>query len=128
MPDDTNDHYSNYASQLRKTLEVASAEPIEQCEIMGSYNAPWELKTDAKDFIDSVLLLQRGQLDAAAVERLAEFRRLIHALPDAAIVPEGGSMTTLAGCLVAFKHPSWIPVRQSARELLSMVSDPFERP
>jgi len=128
MSDDTNDDYLNYLSQLRKTLEVASADPVEQCEIMGSYNAPWELRTDARDFIGSVLSLQRGQLSAATVDRLNEFKRLLEDLPDAAVIPEGESMTTFAGCLVAFKHPSWIPVRQSARELLPAVSDPFAEP
>ncbi|MDF4004131.1 hypothetical protein P3W33_12075 [Luteibacter sp. PPL552] len=127
MSDDVNDDYLNYLSQLRKTLEVASAAPSEQCEVMGSYNAPWELKTDAKDFIDSVLLLQRGRLDPATIQRLNGFRRLVLDLSDAAVVPEDESMTTLAGCMVAFKHPAWIPVRRSASELLSILPDPFEK-
>lgn len=69
--------------------------------------------------------LQRGQLNAATVDRLNQFKRLLQDLPDAAVIPEGENMTTFAGCLVAFKHPSWVPVRQSASELLSIVPDPF---
>lgn len=100
MSDDTNDDYLNYVSQLRKTLEVASADPVEQCEIMGSYNAPWELTTDARDFIGSVVSLQRGQLNAATVDRLNQFKHLLQDLPDAAVIPEGENMTTFTAVLL----------------------------
>ena len=128
MSDNKDDEYLNYVNQLRNTLEVASAEPEEQCDAMGAYNAPWELKTGGCDFIDACLSLQRGQLDAATVARLIELRSALQQLPEEAVTPTGEVMTTFKGCLVAFRHPAWIPIRASARDLMWSIPDPFAGP
>lgn len=125
MCDPVDDEYQNYLSKLHGTLEILAANAQEQCDVMGAYNAPWELRQDGADFIDAVLSLNKGQLDEHSAGKLRALRETLVALPGAAVTPGGNDMTTAEGCLVAFGDPAWAAVRTDAASCLMLVDDPF---
>jgi len=125
MQQPLDEQYQNYLSQLHATLEVLSAGAQEQCELTGAYNAPWELRQDGVDFIESVLALANGKLEEPTTIKLLALGETLAALPADAISPEGQDTTTAEGCLFALNHPAWTPVRSAAASCLLLVKDPF---
>jgi len=125
MHDAHGDEYQNYLSQLHGTLEVLRAGAQEQCEMTGAYNAPWELRQDGVDFIESVLALGGANIEESTTKALLTLRESLAALPSEAISPDGEDMTTAKGCIAAFMHPAWGGVRAAATSCLSLVRDPF---
>lgn len=125
MHDAHDDEFQKYLSQLHGTLEVLRADAQEQCEMMDAYNAPWEVRQDGVDFIDSVLALGGTEIGDSTTKALRALRELLVALPAEAIVPDGENMTTATGSIAAFMHPAWGSVRAAATLCLSLVRDLF---
>lgn len=125
MQEYADDLYQNYMSQLHGVLEVLSSGAEEQSRLMGAYNAPWEMWQDGSDFIEAVMSLEKGRLDAATLSRLHELHTALAGLPPEAVNPEGQIMTTAQGCLAALGHPAWSPVRMHAALCLPSIEDPF---
>lgn len=125
MQENADELYQNYMSQLHGVLEILSSGAEEQSRLMGAYNAPWEMRQDGSDFIEAVISLEKGRLDASTLSRMHELHTALAGLPPEAINPEGQIMTTAQGCLAALGHRAWSQVRTHAELCLPLIKDPF---
>lgn len=64
------------------------------------------------------------EAQANEVIRLA---RALEELPDEAISPKGFLTTNYEGSIAAMNHPSWMPLRRQATELLKLLEPAIER-
>jgi hypothetical protein len=100
-----------------QALKILSHAAEQQCNEMGNYNTPWELRhevTRTEYFFSS-------PYPALPKDVCAEIRHLyslLYALPEAAMAPMGANMLTHAGCVAAMSHPSWQQPREIAKDVL----------
>src|SRR5258707_827978 len=58
---------------------------------------------------------------------LAALISKLQALPHDAMAPGGVMPTSHAACLIAMKHPGWLPLREQAAKLVEMLEPAIKR-
>ena len=105
--------YQNAFYYFIEAVKVLSEPAERQCELMGNYNVPWELKDDVSA---GLYLINNPASKLTEGQRLA-IQQLISELnqiPDSVI----NAKNTPENNLVAMQKPVWEPLRKQAAELL----------
>lgn len=106
--------FHDYFIQMINVLEVLRSSPEEQCDLMGAYNASWEVQRDSIDMVQAVVTSPASCLSRQQVATLVKVQAKVKNLPQEAITPVGYNMTTWDGCVAAFRHPAWADLRTQA--------------
>lgn len=121
------DDFENAFFYFVDALRTLGLEADEQCEQLGNYNVPWELRHDVSEGAIAITKARISYLDAEQTARVTEMVSALNALPDEAIAPHGVLTDNHAGSLIAMGHPSWGPIRRKAKELLQLLEPAIER-
>lgn len=121
------DDFENAFFYFVDTLRTLGLEADEQCEHLGNYNVPWELRHDFSEGAITITNASISYLDAEQAARVTKLVLALSALPDEAIAPPGMLTDNHAGSLMAMSHPSWGGIRRQAEELLQLLEPAIER-
>lgn len=97
------------------TLDVLARPAEEQCELMGDYNTAWELRDDA---LAGHYLLGSGLFTDQQEAAILEFLAAIVPVP-VNDMPAGSGR---AANLEAMQNPAWVPIRDLAGRLLTILA------
>ena len=106
--------YHDYFSRMLHILELLSASPSDQCNLMDSYNTGWELRQDTIATIEAVVGSPAAQFPLDQVTLLRTIQAMAFRLPADAISAPGKNMKTREGCETAMRHPAWDEIRRYA--------------
>jgi hypothetical protein len=110
--------FANTYHYFIRALKVLAADADAQCKAMGNYNVACEIKDDV---IRGAPLLGLSEAQGLTSRERSGIRDLVTALeeiPASLLV----STTSEAESRKAMSHPSWIPLRVRASELLSLLA------
>ena len=105
------DAFHNSFRAYLDAVEMLAAEPEDQCSMMGDYNVAWELKDDVQA---GCYLLGRGHLSASEERAISSLVSALNEV-DTQVLPAGAGREVNVR---AMSHPSWIPSRHLAAEVL----------
>lgn len=119
IPD--NEAFENGYLHWIEALRILSMPPARQCEAMGDYNVPWELK---RDVLAGRYLFQGPHADLTSEQQQAigELFAALDAVPEAVPPP--------AGCrdyISLMEHPCWQVLRVKSAALLTLLVPITER-
>jgi hypothetical protein len=121
------DDFENAFFYFVDALKTLALEADEQCEQMGNYNVPWELRHDVSEGAMAITQAPTSCLDVEQVSRVTELVSALNALPGGAIAPPGTLTDNHAGSLMAMEHPSWGPIRRQAAGLIRDLEAAIQR-
>ncbi|HET6555228.1 MAG TPA: hypothetical protein VFG49_17010 [Dyella sp.] len=113
-----------YFVDALKTLGLAAEA---QCDQMGNYNVPWELRHDVSEGAMAITQAPISYLGIEQATRVMELVSALNALPDEAIAPPGTLTDNHEDSLKAMRHPSWEPIRRQAIGVLQLLEPAIER-
>lgn len=125
--DDAQDNFENSFWYYVKALRVLSHDAETQCEEMGNYNTPWEIRQDVGECGLYLIRPSASYLTWEQTEKIVELSTILEMLPREAVAPVGLLMTSHAGCIYAMNHPAWEPLREDARRLLARLEPAIRR-
>lgn len=105
------DAFHNSYYYFVEAVKVLSLPAENQCETMGDYNVAWELKDDVQA---GSYLTGKGYLEPNQEAWIQTLVRALNAVP----VQELSSGAGREANLSAMIHPSWVPLRIMATQVL----------
>jgi len=116
---DTREDFENCFLHFVEALRVLSHDAATQCEEMGNYNAPWEIKDNAYSQGLASLRMSALYLSWEQAEQIVDLVAALKQLPKEAIAPPDMLTTNHIGSITAMNHPAWESLRKDAKELLA---------
>jgi hypothetical protein len=121
------DDFENALFYFMEALNVLELNAESQCEQMGNYNVPWELRHDVSEGGMAVTRSSASYLTREQTDQIIELASKVRELPAEATAPAGTPTTNHPGSLIAMNHASWAPLREKAAQLLRVLEPASKR-
>jgi hypothetical protein len=108
-------------------LRALSYDAAAACDEMGNYNSAgeiWYELTSSFPYVSDLPTIRLSDEQRIALGALASKLREV---PSEAMAPGGVMPTSRAACVIAMKHPAWVPLREQAAKLVKMLEPAIQR-